>query len=278
VRPLLRTVGTTTLSGPEGSRLRLGGLLISQGADLVLDGDLSLDLIHCTLVPGRSLEADGTPTQPDRDSIRAASATDAPQVTLTRCISGPLRLPESAYLTVRDSILDAPVPTTAQPRLAIAADDTGTEPGPISVLERVTVFGETYVRELSASESIFTDTVTVRHRQTGCTRFSYVPPGSRTSRRYRCQPDLALDGIDDDPTREVIRQRLIPRFASSTYGQPAYAQLAQTCAEEIRTGAEDGAEMGAFHLLMQPQREANLRVALDEYLRFGIEAGLFYVT
>jgi len=29
---------------------------------------------------------------------------------------------------------------------------------------------------------------------------------------------------------------------------------------------------------MQPQREANLRTALDEYLRFGLAAGIFYVT
>ena len=29
---------------------------------------------------------------------------------------------------------------------------------------------------------------------------------------------------------------------------------------------------------MAPQREANLRAALDEYLRFGLLAGIFYVT
>jgi hypothetical protein len=36
--------------------------------------------------------------------------------------------------------------------------------------------------------------------------------------------------------------------------------------------------MGAFEFLKQPQREANLLNALDEYLRFGLEASLFYVT
>jgi len=30
--------------------------------------------------------------------------------------------------------------------------------------------------------------------------------------------------------------------------------------------------------LKQPQRESNLRIALDEYLRFGLEAGIFFVT
>jgi hypothetical protein len=36
--------------------------------------------------------------------------------------------------------------------------------------------------------------------------------------------------------------------------------------------------MGAFHALYQPQRESNLRIRLDEYLRFGLEAGLFFET
>jgi hypothetical protein len=36
--------------------------------------------------------------------------------------------------------------------------------------------------------------------------------------------------------------------------------------------------MGVFGILEQPQREANLKAALEEYLRFGLEAGIFYVT
>jgi hypothetical protein len=36
--------------------------------------------------------------------------------------------------------------------------------------------------------------------------------------------------------------------------------------------------MGVFSHLKQPQREANLRVALEEYLPFGLQAGMFYVT
>ena len=47
---------------------------------------------------------------------------------------------------------------------------------------------------------------------------------------------------------------------------------------EIRTGAEGGSEMGVFHSLFLPQREENLRVSLQEYLRFGLDAGLFFVT
>jgi hypothetical protein len=36
--------------------------------------------------------------------------------------------------------------------------------------------------------------------------------------------------------------------------------------------------MGAYHDLFEPQRETNLRVRLAEYLRFGLEAGIFYAS
>jgi hypothetical protein len=36
--------------------------------------------------------------------------------------------------------------------------------------------------------------------------------------------------------------------------------------------------MGAFNFLQQGHRLKNLRSSLDEYLRFGLEAGVFFVT
>jgi hypothetical protein len=36
--------------------------------------------------------------------------------------------------------------------------------------------------------------------------------------------------------------------------------------------------MGAFHDLYQPQRQANLRVRLDDYTPAGMEAGIIYVS
>jgi hypothetical protein len=101
--------------------------------------------------------------------------------------------------------------------------------------------------------------------QEGCVRFSYVPPGSHVPRRFECQPSDATPGVR-------------PRFTSRTSGHPAYCQLARSCPLEIRAGADDGSEMGVLHDLHQPQREANLRARLDEYLRFGLEAGVFYAT
>jgi len=129
-------------------------------------------------------------------------------------------------------------------------------------------------------------------RQTGCVRFSWMPLEARVPRRYRCQPDLEVaeqiaatiqksgTGTISSSEREAIHDavvaRLVPSFTSLGYADPGYCQLRISAPAQIRTGADDEAEMGAFHDLFQPQRESNVRARLREYLRFGLEAGVFY--
>ena len=67
----------------------------------------------------------------------------------------------------------------------------------------------------------------------------------------------------------------MPSFASTTFGDPSFAVLRAGVRTAITEGAEDESEMGAWHFLQAPQRLRNLRVALDEYLRFGLEVGMF---
>ncbi len=164
-------------------------------------------------------------------------------------------------------------------RPSLAATPGGESPGPDSVIERTTIFGPLHVRELTlASEVIFDKRAYSVRRQAGCVRFSYVAPGSRTPRRYRCQPDLALEGVTNTAQQNLIRLRVRPTYTSRRYGDPGYAQLGFSCPGAIRTGAENGSEMGAFSQLMQPQRETNLRIRLNEYLPFGLNPGIIYVT
>ena len=85
--------------------------------------------------------------------------------------------------------------------------------------------------------------------------------------------DLKLDA---DINRE--RARLTPMFTSRQYPNSAYYQLTRNTAAELRGGASDGAEMGAYCFLKQPQREANIRTVLNEYLRAGLDAGVFYAS
>jgi hypothetical protein len=76
-------------------------------------------------------------------------------------------------------------------------------------------------------------------------RFSYIPPDSIILRRYRCQPDTALFDRSTADQLAVLR-RLVSTFTSRRYGQPAYGQLLLRTAQEILTGAENRAELGAF--------------------------------
>lgn len=133
-------------------------------------------------------------------------------------------------------------------------------------IENSTVFGKTMVDVMDlASNSIFSDLVNVSVRQQGCVRFSYIPRGSTTPQKYKCQPEESKDNVT-------------PSFTSTTYGDPGYAQMYRHADEKILEGADNGAEMGAFNSIYQPQRISDLRTALDEYLRFGLEAGVILVT
>jgi hypothetical protein len=277
--PSVRLVGDMRVEAVAGrARLALNGLLI-EGA-VRLDGEVDFDVAHCTLVPGRMLTDDGDPWFVDRDSLVVESdGEQTPDVRMRWCIVGPIRLPETARgLALHDCIVQA-FPVGGVPRPAIAATDDGDVPGPATVIDRSTIFGTVHVRELiRASESLFTAHVETQRIQAGCVRFSYVPPGSRTPRRYHCQPDRALDGIEDAAERARVRARIVPSFQSIRYSDPAYAQLRLEAAVEILTGAENGSEMGVFCALDQPLRAANLRIRLEEYLPFGLEAALIFAT
>lgn len=265
------TPGEIVVNGVEGAELTLNGLLLA-GGSLRVKGQLDhLRLVHCTLVPGLSLNIDGSPTNPTAPSLIVESPNT--MVEIDHCIVGGLRIVEGAKVHISDSIIDA----TDETHIAYSAKDDVSAGGPLQIINS-TVIGKvnTTVMEL-ASNTIFlaslskTDTwnapVQVERKQEGCVRFCYIPPGSSTPRRYRCQPENDAD---------ILRVR--PQFTSLRYGAPGYCQLCQRCAIEIRQGAYDESEMGAFHDLFQPQRETALRSRLDEYLRFGLEAGIIYTS
>ena len=230
----------------HGGALTLSGLLVEGG--LRVDGDLDLlRLLHTTLVPGRCVAQEAGPNPPSGPSVVVAPGSAERlntrlKVQIAFSIVGTLTIP--AHITklwLLDSIVAGAI-----------SDAAGTD-GPLAHIERSTMFGTSWFRTLEmASESIFIGQVTVGRRHQGCVRFSYVPVDSTTPQRYRCQPS----GDVGDP--------LVPTFEADHYGHPAFAQLRTDCPVQIRTGAEDGSEMGAFCVLKQPHRENNLRLRLDE--------------
>jgi hypothetical protein len=281
-------LGVQGITGAAGSRLILDGLLIF-GWGIDITGPLAeLTIRHCTLVPGWDLEHDCEPKNADQASLTLTN-TDA-CVTIEHSILGSIEVNEDEVhqepipIKISDSILDAAnneeaLSTSDRPKRIAHAK--------LTVL-RTTVPGKILVHAVELAEnSIFTGLVRVARSQVGCMRFCYVPDGSRTPRRYNCQPDLVEQAVDRDvtiPDTEKVAQkqresdRVEPVFNSVRYGTPTYCQLADSCAEEIRRGADDESEMGVFHDLFQPQRAANLRARLDEYTPAGMEAGIIYVN
>lgn len=273
-RPLIVAGGTVQLQIGARGKLVLDGLVIS-GAELqlvVAAGDnepRELVLRHCTLVPGLSLHTDGSATSPGAISLVVDHAFT--QVTLEQCIVGPLRIDEDTTISLTDCIVDAGSPD------AIAYEGTVADgPGAEMTIRDSTVIGKLHVRLMRlASNTIFftqlaaADTwsapLWVERKQEGCVRFCLTPKGSLLPRHFHCVPD------EKHPDA-------LPHFTSLRYGDPGYAQLRSATATAIREGADDGGEIGVMHPLHQPQRESNLRIRLDEYLRFGLHAGIFYVT
>ncbi len=272
-RPTILLGATMELSGAAGSAISLNGLLIA-GAELHVgasasDALVNLTISHCTLTPGLALAPSGAPASPTAPSL----VLELPTLTtaIDHSILGGLRAHAEATVAISDSVLDA----TATTGVAYAALDNAS-PGASLTLQAVTAIGKINARQFTlVSNSILLaalgpgDTwawaVSAERRQIGCTRFSYLPPSARAPRRYRCLPDP-----DADPRLSL------PIFTSLRYGAPGYCQLGATAGQSLQTGADDEGEPGAFHSIYQAQREDNLTIRLAEYMRVGMEAGIFH--
>ncbi len=294
-RPVIRLLDWQTalpnnlsVEGDAESWFTLDGVLVT-GRGIQIEGAVSGVVIrNSTLVPGWGLHCSCEPKQPAEASLELL---DAPLcVRIQHSIVGAIRVQRDEVredplrIYIKDSIVDA----TSPERIALGA------PGKLCAytvlnVQRTTVFGQiqTHAIELAENSILMGQIITCR-RQEGCVRFCYVAPGSRTPRRYECQPDLVEKAVFDLFTKKRItaaerdallqreRLRVEPQFNSTRYGRPVYCQLAGACATEISGGAEDESEMGVFHDLYQPQRAANLRARLYEYTPAGSNVGVIY--
>lgn len=279
-----------SVSGEAGSWFQLEGMIVT-GRAVQVSGSLSgLTLRHCTLVPGWGLNCNCTAKRPTEPSLEV---TEAPScITIEHSIVGAILVERDEVkqdplkLHISDSIVDALSPD----RPAVGASGKQCAYTDLTI-RRSTVFGQLRSHYIQLAEnSILLGTVNTCRRQRGCIRFCYVVPGSRTPRRYECQPDLVERKISDlqlagdltpteyDALIASERLRVEPEFDSTIYGTPTYCRLATTCAPEITQGAEDESEMGVFHDLYQPQRLANLRQRLSEYTPAGNDAGIILAS
>lgn len=263
----IEVVGTAPAASPNGGSVWLNGLLV-EGKVTVSNGNLgSCSIQHCTLVPANG-------------GLETALQSGTFEVFIKQSICGAVKvLSEGALASLEESIVDH------KPGVAISVPE-----GQLG-LQKCTVFGTVEAQSLDAGNSIFNNRLDIERCQTGCVRFSYVPFGSVTPRRYRCQPELEtqeqikerqslgpLPAVEELAIKDRILNWLIPSYNSKEYGHHAYCQLSDSTPTVITTGADNAAEMGVFNYLKQPQRLANLQIVLEEYLRLGLEAGVIFVT
>lgn len=279
-RPVLILSDDMEVFGGENAVLSLNGIVISGGCIRVPGTDInnnlnhldSLFITHCTLQPGASAAIGSVAAQPEQPRLIVEQANVT--VNIESSVTGSIRASENAIIKISNSIIDA------QDDKAIAycgLDGLGSF-GAVLEIKNTTVIGKVAARIMQmASNTIFYAAplqsqgdilpVAAQRLQEGCVRFSYVPSGSRVPKRYNCQP------VNDDEAATIT-----PVFNSLKYGDAAYCQLSPLCATGISEGADNEAEMGAFCNLYQPQRIMNLRTRLNEYLRFGLQAGIFYAS
>ena len=256
-RPYLRLTHNWLLdtSANTESELTIDGLWI--GADgafqIRLLGDYELvTLRHVTLDPGGT-DASGNPIPAVPLSIRG----NVEKLVIENSIVGPIRVDgvgELTNLEIRDSIVDGQ--NSIEPAISVPAGKV--------TMERTTVFGEVEVEWLYASEVLITGLTTVVNTQEGCFRFSAVlerrDPFDSTSTHSRVP----------HPYESYFVRLFNATFTSRTFGQPGYAQLAESAPEFLKRGAENTSEIGAFSSLKNPILFDSLHAKVEEFAPFGL--------
>ena len=296
-RPVIRLLDWQTsqpndlhITGEADSWFTLDGILVT-GRGIQVEGSMQgVDIRHCTLVPGWGLQCNCDPRQPGEPSLELINSPVC--LTIQHSIVGAIQVDRNdatedpGSIRISDSIVDATSPS----RVALGAPESLCAYATLTIL-RCTVFGQIQTHEIALAENcIFMGSILACRRQQGCMRFCYVPPGSRTPRRYECQPDLVdqavaalfskgdITAVERATLQTRERLRVEPEFNSIRYGASTYCQLASVCACEIKRGASDESEMGVFHDLFQPQRLANLKTRLNEFSPAGMDAGVIFAS
>ena len=271
-RPTVILSGDWVVTAGTETTISFNGLLIAGGSISVQQNTpadtVTLQISHCTLNPAMTPAIGAAPAQPPLPSLWIEPGNIALQI--DHSILGAIRIGSGSTVSLTTCIVDA----LGSSEVAYACYlDAASAGSPLTVINS-TIIGKVHTEQMTlATDSIFyaelapldqwAAPVVVDQLQQGCVRFCYVPAGSRVPRLFHCYP--------------VSGQVSTPEFTSLRFGDPGYCQLTDRSGL-ILTGADDQSEIGVFHDIYAPQRLANLNVMLTDYLRFGMEAGVFFAT
>jgi hypothetical protein len=219
-----------------GDALRIAGPAGSVTLDgLVVAGGVVRITSAVSLIQLRYCSLD-----PASSGIIAAPAAAGAQLDVRNTITGPVNASASVRsLALADSVVqDVAGVTAITASLAVS-------------MEHVTVIGATRAGALDASNSILLGAFSVADVPGSCLRYSRHEKNPPAVRRFRCTTAF-------------------PIFASLRFQHPGYVHVTPNSASALRSGAEDGAEMGAFYQAGIPWREQNVESKLNEYIPAGI--------
>jgi len=238
-------------AGAANASLRLDGLWIGgrQVRVVRLDGNFErVRLRHATLDPGGE-DADGAALPPVALVVTGFVET----LVVDACVLASIRLDGAAAgierILIRDSIVHAretgEVAIDARTALVRMARTTVIAPA----IDALAIRAE----QLDVTDSLIAGVAKAANTQAGCFRFSARHPDSLVPRAYRSHTVHDMGRL----------------FASRRFGDWRYALLSEAAPAEVRRGAENGSEMGAFCGALVPIRHDSLAVKVDEYMPFG---------
>jgi hypothetical protein len=235
-------------------------------ADLILDGHFDQVMIrHCTLDPGGEKARIAAGECQPIPVVRVVVRGSVEELIIESSIVGPIvEDPQPplgtstndnngviTHLIIRDSIvqsLDFPNQPAIQTFLGAVE------------MQRVTVFGDVLVNQLTASEALIQGLVRVLDNQHGCFRFSATHDLPSTRLPHQFESHLYAPNIPNHV------------FVSRRFGHPGYGQLSPTAPQELLQGAENRSEIGAFSKLLNPIKLEDLKAKVNEFTPFGLIA------
>ncbi|HEY2477051.1 MAG TPA: hypothetical protein VGI19_19880 [Candidatus Cybelea sp.] len=269
-RPIIRMVEVAAgspdrmrIAGDATASCVIDGLTFAGG--LHLGGGLGkLVVRRSTLVPGWVPARHAERRRHIEPSIAVNELPDS--LVIEKSIVGPIsvergeRAPGPLQIAITDSIVDAFASGDA-----VSSPDAKAANAEMRIV-RATIVGRVLTHGiLLAENSIFDSVVTVTDRQHGRFRYCYMPPKSLTPQQYECRPARGVP--------------IVPAFISKRYGDAGYMRLQDSDAQQpLLEGADDRAELGAFHDLFLPQRKANLVTRLAEYTPAGVTTSIILVA
>lgn len=251
--------------------VKLEGLFIARHSSMTNDKPLiaraeigRLEIIGCTLDPGGHRQRYWDPKKQRAaafgPAIKLPAVADkdtTPAVIIQRSITGGIAIADTRFtLELQGCIIDAGTDDVTPGYALSGSTDTADKAWACkTTITNVTFLGRVRAFELRGRGGIFWQRLEVLHNQSGCIKFScFSGLADRLPQNHAC----------------VFATDIPLHFTSIAFGDPGYAQLSRSTHRFIRERGPGDNEMGAWNMLQEAHRWANLHIRLREFMPVGI--------